>query len=143
MKRILFSIYTQGTLEESDSELDSFSIQNNFPNSAQIRLSVDRPVDRPKSRSTVPVDRSQPRVSPCQSVDRAVDRLLLRSAGRSTAMACACWCTPVDRFAAAVSSLPWLPRRRLPRLPLSSYIVGIWVEQIVPHRLDVRMVLDI
>ena len=73
MKRTLPLYLYQGTLEELDSLLDSFSIQNSFLNSGKIRLSVDRPVNRPKSRSTVPVDRSNPRAKPCQSVDRAVD----------------------------------------------------------------------
>ena len=37
----------------------------------QLRLPVDRPVDRPMPRSTVPVDRANPRARPLQSVDRA------------------------------------------------------------------------
>ena len=52
-----------------------------FPNSAQIRLSVDRSVDRPKSRFTVPVGRAQPRVRPYQSVDRCLLLLFLLCLG--------------------------------------------------------------
>ena len=36
-----------------------------------MRLSVDRPVDRPMPRSTAPVDRAQPRAACFQLVDRA------------------------------------------------------------------------
>ena len=51
--------------------MDSFPIQNRNLKSGRIRLSA---VDRLKPRSTAPVDRSNPRAKPCQSVDRAVDR---------------------------------------------------------------------
>ena len=107
-RRELFpSIYTPGTLEQSDSELDSFLIQNSF----RIQLkpvcrSTGRSTD-PSSWSTVPVDRAQPRLMPFQSVD-------WRSTGffcGRPQVACACWCTPVDRSSAADAG--WLLLRLL------------------------------
>ena len=54
-------------------QLDLFPIQKRNLKSGRIRLSVDRPVNRPKSRSTAP-NREQ---SPCQSVDGQSIVLLL------------------------------------------------------------------
>ena len=80
----------------------------------------------------MPVDCAQPRVRPCQSVDREVDRLLLQSIGRSTAMACACWCTPVDRpvdrcLLLLFLCLGFLVVDFLDFLPLSSYTPNLVV----------------
>jgi len=71
-------------------QLDSFPIQKRNPKSRRIRLSIDRPVDRPKSRST---ERS---TAPTREQSH-VSRSTVRSTGRLTVIACARWCTPVDR----------------------------------------------
>ena len=69
-------------------------------------MSVDRPGGRPAA----------------SAVDRAVDcdgLCMLVHIGRPLGQ-------PVS--AAAVSSLPWLPHRRLLRLPLSSYILYVLLQ---------------
>ena len=81
--------------KETHIEFDPIQKRNlNLKRKVKTRLSVDRPVDRPMPRSTMPVDRAQPRAEPCQSVDRAGRPLLpvhararrstRRSTGRST-----------------------------------------------------------
>jgi len=84
-----------------------------FPNSAQIRLSVDRPVDQPRSWSTVP-NRELSHVS--QLTGRSIGSFCDQPGGRPR------W--PVHApgrpvSAAAVSSLPWLPRVDFLSLPTS------------------------
>jgi len=73
--------------------LDSFPIQKRILKSGRIRLSIGRPVDRPKSRST---ERSTAPTREQSLVSRSTVRstvLLLRS----TVIAYARWCTPVNR----------------------------------------------
>ena len=110
MKRALPLSYIQGNPRNQFSIWADFQFSK-FLETARTRLSVDRSVDRPRHRSTVPVDRAgRPRVGHFQSVDRAVDRspsavdravdrysLVHVGAQRSTG--------PVDHAAAAASLL--------------------------------------
>ena len=72
--RVLTSIYSHRTPGFKETQIEFDPIQKRNPNpkrQQKTRLSVDRPVDRLMPRSTAPVDRTQPRVKACQSVDRA------------------------------------------------------------------------
>ena len=94
--RALALIYSHRVTGFKETQIGFHPIQKKNPNpkrKVKTRLSVGRPVDRPKPQSTAPVDRTQPRAACFQSVDRPVDCSL----PRSTIMILCTSCTPVDR----------------------------------------------